>query len=113
MPGADLIDPRTASGKMNLPVLVENVMMKLGNIPGLTFLHHWVTDFYGKQTEFEQSIDDYFGYARSAREAAGDVRGAVGGPKKKDQGQALEDKDQAVEEEEEEEFEDDFESYMQ
>jgi hypothetical protein len=98
---------------MNLPSLVENVMMKLGNIPGLTFLHRWVTDFYGKQTEFEQSIDDYFGYARSAKEAVGDVRGAaVGGPKK-GKGQAVEEKDQAVEEEEEEEFEDDFESYMQ
>ena len=94
---------------MNLPPLVENVMMKLGNIPGLTFLHHWVTDFYGKQTEFEQSIDDYFGYARSAREAVGDVRGAARGSKK----DKVEESDEEGAEEEEEEFEDDFESYMQ
>jgi hypothetical protein len=95
-----------------IPSLVEGVMMKLGMIPGLTFLHRWVTDFYGKQTAINQTTDDYFGYVRSAREAAGDVRGAAGGPKK-DKDPAVKDKDQAVEDEEEEEFEDDFESYMQ
>jgi hypothetical protein len=97
---------------MNLPSLVEGVMMKLGNIPGLTFLHRWVTDFYGKQTEFEQSIDDYFGYARSAREAVGDVRGAARGSKKGKQA-AQDEAEEEIEEEAEEEFEDDFESYMQ
>jgi hypothetical protein len=86
-----------------IPSLIEGVMMKLGMIPGLTFLHRWVTDFYGMQTAIDQTTDDYFGYARSAKEAVGDVRGAVRGPKKEEE----------AEEEAEEEFEDDFESYMQ
>jgi hypothetical protein len=88
---------------MKFLALIEGVMMKLGMIPGLSFLHKYVTEFHGKQTEFYQTIDDYGGYARSAKEAVGDVRGAVRGSKK----------EQAAEEEEEEEFEDDFESYMQ
>jgi hypothetical protein len=89
---------------MKVVALVEGVIMKLGMIPGLSFLHQYVTELHGRRTAFDQQVDDYKGYVRSARDAAGDVTQAARGSKKKE-----DDVDDDVEEEDD----DDFESYMQ
>jgi hypothetical protein len=95
--------------KMKVFSLVEGVIMKLGMIPGLSFLHGYVTQLHGKHTEFYQTIDDYQGYVRSARDAASDVAGAA---RKSKQDEEIEADDDDVTYEDDYE-EDDDESYLQ
>ena len=91
---------------MKVVSLVEGVIMKLGMIPGLSFLHTYVTELHGRKTAIDQTVDDYKGYGRSARDAYGDVAQASRGSKKK--------KDESdTDTDDEEEADDDFESYMQ
>jgi hypothetical protein len=90
---------------MKLFSLVENVILKLGGLPGLGFLTSYVTDFHGRTTRLKQTRDLYKGYVTSVRDAGGEIAQATRGGK----AQEAEEDEEDIEEEEE----DDFESYMQ
>ena len=96
---------------MNLFSIVEGVIIKLSVIPGLRFLHGYVTEIQGRRVQAEQSIQGYVGYVRALRDAGADVKKSVRGPKK--------DREEEIDEEEiddefvDDEEEDDDESYLQ
>lgn len=100
---------------MRIFSLVENVIAKLGAIPGLQFLGRYVQDFRNRQTVVQQSVSRYQGYVQSARGAAADVKEAAGSKRQTtdDDDEYEEDIDEEYEEDIEEDAEDDFESYMQ
>ena len=55
----------------------ENLMRRLGSIPGLGFLSSWVTQYRGTTTGFSQKIGDLQAYRDIARDGVAEVRGAV------------------------------------
>jgi hypothetical protein len=94
---------------MKLFSFVEGIMLRLSVLPGLQFLNTYVTEFRGRVGEKRQVLGKYQGYVQAVRGAAGDVSGAVGGSKKKDD---VSESDNDFDKEYEYE-EDDDESYMQ
>jgi len=93
---------------MNIFALAESVMKQLSAIPGLSFLGTYVTDFHARKTQIGQTIGDYKGYVRSAREAGGQVIDAARGARRNEEGEA---EDEEVQDDDAEYEEDDYESF--
>jgi hypothetical protein len=92
---------------MNLLSLVENVMVKLGGLPGLQFLSRYVSEYQRRRTQASQTIGRHRSYVQTVRGTAEDVKKAAGGSKK-------EEEDDPDEEDVENNYEeDDDESYLQ
>jgi hypothetical protein len=92
---------------MNLLSLVENVMLKLGGLPGLQFLGRYVSEYQTRRTMLKGTIIQYKSYVQTVRGTAEDVKKAAGDSKK-------EEEDDPDEEDVENNYEeDDDESYLQ
>jgi hypothetical protein len=85
--------------------LVENVMLKLGVLPGMGFLQRYVTDIRARKTQIGTRIQHYQGYVHAAREAGGGAAEAA---------RSLRNAPESDEEESNDDYEEeDDESYMQ
>jgi hypothetical protein len=96
---------------MNLLSLVENVMVKLGGLPGLQFLSRYVSEYQSRRTRASQTVGRHLSYVQTVRGAASDVKTAARGSKNEEEGDLDEEE---VENNYEESYEeDDDESYLQ
>ena len=57
----------------------ENLLIRLGQIPGLMFLQTWLNEFRGSRQRIDQRIGDLQGYAYTAKQGMRDISGAVRG----------------------------------
>jgi hypothetical protein len=89
---------------MNLFSVIEKVMLKLSDIPGLRFLGEYVHDFHSRETKIQQAVSGYQGYVRAAREAGGEVANASRGSKKQEAEDDDEEYEDDVDEDEDETF---------
>lgn len=91
---------------MRFSQLIISVMGRLGNIPGLRFLHSYITAAAGMKSRFGQRKGDYEGFIYQGTSAVTDVRDAVRGSRGGAAGSAADDDEDY--DDYDEEFEEDY-----